>query len=73
MINILKEKENLKNDEILMIGDRLYTDIAFGINCGFVSILVFSGETTKKQYEQSKIRADFTFDYVKDIPIELNK
>ena len=70
---LIRRRFGLEKHEVAMVGDRLYTDIAFGINCGFVSILVFSGETTKKQYEQSKIKADFAFDFVKDIPVELEK
>ena len=32
-------------DEIAMVGDRIYTDIAMGHNAGAVSVLVLSGET----------------------------
>ena len=38
-----------------MAGDRLYTDIRFGINAGFHSILVLSGETTEKMLEESDV------------------
>ena len=42
----LAMKYNLPAKKIAMVGDRLYTDVAFGKNCGFVSVLVLSGETT---------------------------
>ena len=53
--------------KVLMVGDRLYTDVAFGKNCGFVSVLVLSGETTADMLLKSKIKPDYVFDKVKDI------
>lgn len=52
----------LKPHEIIMCGDRLSTDIAFGVNNGFYSLLVWSGETDKKAYEESSVKASFTLD-----------
>ena len=68
---IIKKRFGLKGNEIAMVGDRLYTDIAFGNNSGFVSILVMSGETTEEDYKKSNIKADFVFGSVKEIPIAL--
>lgn len=47
-----------------MIGDRLYTDILFGINNGYQSVLVLSGETTKEMLSASGIKPSFVFDSV---------
>ncbi|MDR3216975.1 MAG: HAD-IIA family hydrolase [Clostridiaceae bacterium] len=63
----VKRRFGLPADKIAMVGDRLYTDIKFGVNNGFASILVFSGETTKEDAAQSDIKADFAFESVKDI------
>ena len=68
----LAQKYNLPAKKIAMVGDRLYTDVAFGKNCGFVSVLVLSGETTKDMLSQSKIKPDYVFDKVKDIISALN-
>ncbi|MCQ2770953.1 MAG: HAD-IIA family hydrolase [Clostridia bacterium] len=46
-------------DTTLVIGDRLYTDIASGINAGIHSLLVFSGETTHEQAKTSEWKAEF--------------
>lgn len=54
-------KYGVAREELAMVGDRLYTDIALGANAGITSILVFSGETTRRDYETSDIRADYTF------------
>ena len=63
----LSKKYNLPPRKIAMVGDRLYTDVAFGKNCGFCSILVLSGETDEKMLASSKIKPDYTFGFVKDI------
>ena len=52
----------LKADELAMCGDRLYTDIATGVNFGMTSILVMSGETTWEDREKSEIKPHLTFD-----------
>ncbi|MDR3287609.1 MAG: HAD-IIA family hydrolase [Prevotellaceae bacterium] len=46
MLAGIKQRYNLQSDEIAMIGDRIYTDIAMAHNAGVMGILVLSGETT---------------------------
>ena len=50
----------VSRENTLVIGDRLYTDIACGINAGIKSMLVLSGETTKQMAEERKFRPDIT-------------
>ena len=50
-----------------MVGDRLYTDIAAGINAGAISVCVMSGETTEKLLEASDIKPDYVFPSVKEL------
>jgi HAD superfamily hydrolase (TIGR01457 family) len=45
MVEALCIKFGLQRDQVAMIGDRLYTDIAMGQQSGITSILVLSGET----------------------------
>lgn len=45
LIGILQQKQ-LQPDQIAMVGDRIYTDIAMAQNAGAVGALVLSGETT---------------------------
>ena len=52
----------LQTHELAMCGDRLYTDIATGVNFGMTSILVMSGETTWEDREKSDIKPHLTFD-----------
>ncbi|MBQ7566600.1 MAG: HAD-IIA family hydrolase [Oscillospiraceae bacterium] len=41
-----------------VVGDRLYTDIACGINAGTTSVLVLTGETTPEMLEKSDTKPD---------------
>ncbi len=67
MIDLLKEKYNLKADKIAIIGDRLYTDIASGINAKIISICVLSGETGVGDLEETPFKPDLVFPSVKEI------
>ncbi|MCQ2435890.1 MAG: HAD-IIA family hydrolase [Clostridia bacterium] len=59
----MAERDPMINlDTTLVIGDRLYTDIASGINAGVHTMLVFSGETTREQAEISEYKPDFALD-----------
>ena len=65
-------KTGVKREDTLLIGDRIYTDIACGKNAGILSILVFSGETTPKIMAESKVKPDFAVGGLEDILDALN-
>lgn len=48
--------------EMAMVGDRLYTDVATGVNHGLVGILVLSGETKREDLASSEVKPDLVFD-----------
>ena len=73
MIDGLCKKYNFDKKELLMIGDRLYTDILIGREADIKTALVFSGETTRAMYDNSNIAATYTYDSVKEIDNELRK
>ena len=54
-------------DETVLIGDRIYTDIACGVNAGISTILVLSGETTAEDAENSNIKPEFIYDNIRKI------
>lgn len=60
----VKKVCKLNSDKIAMVGDRLYTDMQFAINCGFKSILVLSGET---KYHMVKQKYDLIIESIKDL------
>ncbi|MGI6594255.1 MAG: HAD-IIA family hydrolase [Christensenellales bacterium] len=64
MAEIISSLFYVEKPRIAMIGDRLYTDILFGINNGMQSILVLSGETTKEMLDASGIKPTYVFDSI---------
>jgi NagD protein len=44
--------------DAVVIGDRLYTDLALADGTDMISVLVLTGETTQEAYERSGTRAD---------------
>lgn len=46
MIRLALEQTGCLPEETLMVGDRLYTDIACGVNAGVDTVLVLTGEAT---------------------------
>lgn len=48
-------------EEMAVVGDRLYTDIAVAEGTGVTSILVMSGETTPELLAQSAVKPDLIF------------
>ena len=67
VVNVLSQKLDIEKEKMAMVGDRLYTDIMLGKNADITSILVLSGETTKKDLEVSQVKPTYVFDSVKGI------
>jgi HAD superfamily hydrolase (TIGR01450 family) len=54
MVTMAAEKYGYALEDILVIGDRLYTDIACGINAGVDTLVVFTGEAKKEDLETTE-------------------
>lgn len=54
-------------DELVFVGDRLYTDIAIGAKHGATSVLVLTGETKLEDLEKSDVQPDFIIDHLLDL------
>lgn len=67
MVYLALESTGASANEALMIGDRLYTDIASGINAGIDTLLVLSGETKADEIEGSGFRPSFILQDVKQL------
>ena len=52
-------------EETLMIGDRIYTDIACGVNAGIDTVLVLSGESTLEDIVPSPEKPTFVFENIR--------
>ena len=67
MVNIVMEKYGVSAEETVVVGDRLYTDIATGLNAGVTAVCVLTGEATVEEIEKGEIRPTLTLDSVKEI------
>ena len=61
------EKTGFKREQTALIGDRLYTDIACGVNAGVNSVFVLSGEGTLEDLKTSDVKPDYIFKDIKEI------
>lgn len=67
MVELAIEKTGFKKEEAIVVGDRLYTDIACGVNAGISSAFVLSGEGTLKDLEESEVKPEFVFENIKEL------
>ncbi|MES2458948.1 MAG: HAD-IIA family hydrolase [Armatimonadota bacterium] len=51
-------KANVQPEETLMVGDRIYTDVAMGRRAGVPAVLVLSGEGTREEAAASPLPPD---------------
>ena len=58
---------------MFVIGDRLYTDIACGVNAGIHSIFVLSGEGTMEDVEKSEVKPEFIYENIRALYEDLEK
>ncbi len=64
MVEIGMEKFGYRADETVVVGDRLYTDIATGLNAGVTAICVITGEATVDEINKSDIKPSLVFNSV---------
>ena len=67
MVDAVSKEWNMPVEKIACVGDRLYTDIAVGINAGATSICVLTGEATKEEIAHSQFKPDYCFDSIKEL------
>lgn len=61
------DRTGFKLEEMAMVGDRLYTDVATGVNHGMIGILVLSGEATMEDVAVSDVKPDLIFGRLSDM------
>lgn len=67
MVNLVCDKFRMSKEETVVIGDRLYTDIALGMNAQVTSICVLTGEASLQSIQNGNISPTFVLNSVKDI------
>lgn len=67
MVDIVRDKFGYTKEETVVVGDRLYTDIASGLNAGVTAICVLTGEATVEDIGVSENKPTYTFDSIKNL------
>ncbi len=73
IVSLCTKQVCAESGEVLVVGDRLYTDIACGINAGVETALVYTGEAKPEDLEASEFCPDHTFDDINELYQEFRK
>ena len=66
-LDMVLQRTGYNKDEIAVVGDRIYTDVATGVNNGALGILVLSGETKRADIAASEVQPDGVFESLKEM------
>lgn len=67
MLTLAMEKYGYSKEESLMVGDRVYTDIAAGYNAGIDTVFVLSGEGTVSDAENTDTKPTYIMKNIREL------
>ena len=67
MVSLCQRLSGFDASQTLVVGDRLYTDIACGIQAGVDTCLLLTGEANRDDVSTTEFPPDFIFDTVWDL------
>lgn len=67
MVTLCMEASGFSPEETLVIGDRLYTDIACGLRAGVDTCVVFTGEATPEDLQTTEFVPQMQFENVREL------
>ena len=67
IMDYLARKAGAAKEATAMVGDRLYTDVAAGVNNGYTGILVLSGEAGMEDVKESEVVPHLIFSSVREM------
>ena len=73
IIYYLAKQFNVSLDEVLVVGDRLYTDILVGVNAKVDSLCVLSGESSLEDVKSYPHKPTYILNSIKELPDLLGK
>lgn len=71
MAELAIEAAGFSKEETIVLGDRLYTDIACGINAGISTGVVLTGETSIRDVENTEYKPDYVFQNIGEVYFRL--
>ena len=66
MIELAISKTDFLKDEAIILGDRIYTDIASGVNAGISTVLMLSGETKREDMKDYDITPEYVYNNIRE-------
>ena len=66
-VDMVVDATGVDKDKIAFVGDRIYTDVATGVNNGAMGVLVLTGETKLSEVPDSEVKPDVIFDSIKEM------
>ncbi|MEG2522538.1 MAG: HAD-IIA family hydrolase [Lachnospiraceae bacterium] len=67
IVRLCMEQVGGTNEDTIVVGDRLYTDIACGINAGVETAVVYTGEATKEDVKTTEYPPTYQYDTIEDL------
>ncbi len=67
IVDIVSQRFHVPIEEIVCVGDRLYTDIAVGINAGADTACVLTGEAKWEDIQSSPFKPTYIFNSIRDL------
>lgn len=61
-VDMVLDHTGIEKEAVAFVGDRIYTDVATGVNNGARGFLVLTGETKLEDVEKSSVKPDAIFD-----------
>lgn len=71
MVTLCMKQSGFTEEDTLVVGDRLYTDIACGINAGVDTCVVFTGEAKREDVSSGEYIPAYCFETIKDLLEEI--
>jgi HAD superfamily hydrolase (TIGR01450 family) len=66
-VDMIVDATGFDKSRIAFVGDRIYTDVATGVNNGAIGVLVLTGETKLSEVPDSKVQPHVIFDSIKEM------
>ncbi len=67
IVAMCMEQVEARKEEVIVVGDRLYTDIACGINAGVETAVVYTGEAQPEDLTDTPYQPDYTFTNIREL------
>ncbi len=63
-VDMVVDATGVPKEKIAFVGDRIYTDVATGVNNGAMGVLVLTGECSLEDADKSEVKPDVIFDSI---------